>query len=117
MKGPANALAVFPSGTPSGHAATLYSLLSAGTAYFRPPAWVQVGGHVLVAGLLAFHVVEHRHFLSDTVWGAAMGWYVGRWVVRHRASPLPGEDRGGSGVAIVPLAADGAHGLAIAARF
>jgi hypothetical protein len=114
--GPANAVRVYPSGTPSGHSATLYSLLSAGFAYFRPPAWVQVLGHVLVGSAIALHVIEHQHFLSDSLWGAVMGWYVGQWVVKHRASSLYGEGNA-AGVMLMPLAVDGGAGVAIQGFF
>ena len=120
LLGPLQGLPIYPAGTPSGHAGTLYSLMSAGFAYFRPPAWFQVSGHAVVGGLVLFHVLDHRHFLSDVVWGAAMGWYVGRWVVAHRASPIahgtPHRPQGRS-VAIVPVLARGGAGLAAVARW
>ena len=116
VKGFANAIAVYPAGTPSGHAATLYSLLSAGFAYYRPPVWLQVVGHVLVGATVAFHVIDHRHYLSDSLWGAAMGWYAGRWVVKHRASWRYGE-RGGLRTALLPYTDGRAAGLALRGFF
>src|SRR5512133_255711 len=44
--GPGRNLGNSPAGTPSGHAATLYPLMSAAFAWFDPPGWVQVTGHV-----------------------------------------------------------------------
>ncbi len=117
VKGPANAIAVYPGGTPSGHAGTLFSLTSAGFAYFRPPAWAQAIGYLAVGSLAAFHVVEHRHFLSETVAGAAMGWYVGRWVVRHRASWRYGERDRAPRVAVVAVPVAGGVGVAATGRF
>lgn len=117
IEGPLNALRVYPAGTPSGHAATLFSLTSAGLAYFRPPAWAQAIGYAAAGGLVAFHVIDHRHFLSDSLWGATMGFYVGRWVVRHRESPLAGDGRATSvRAAIVPIPLPGGAGLALVAR-
>jgi hypothetical protein len=117
IKGPVNAFHVYPAGTPSGHAATLFSLTSAGLAYFRPPVWAQAIGYGVAGGLVAFHVIDHRHFLSDSLWGAAMGFYVGRWVVRHRESPLAGENRAPRvRAAIVPMPLRGGAGLALIAR-
>ena len=121
IKGPANAIAVYPAGTPSGHAATLFSLTTAGLAYFRPPAWFQALGYGAAGGLVAFHVIDHRHFLSDSVWGAAMGFYVAQWVVKNRASPLPRDaDRdarpAGTRLVVVPLAFPGGAGLALVGR-
>ncbi|WP_242353011.1 MULTISPECIES: phosphatase PAP2 family protein [Anaeromyxobacter] len=118
IKGPANALRVYPAGTPSGHAATLFSLATAGLSYFRPPVWVQVLGYGATTTLVAFHVIDHRHFLSDSLWGSAMGFYVGRWVVRHRASPLDADGRAirAPRASVVPLAVPGGAGLALVVR-
>jgi hypothetical protein len=116
VKGPANAVAVYPAGTPSGHAATLFCLASTGFAYFRPPVWVQVLGYAGVGSLVAFHVLDHRHFLSESIWGSALGWYVGRWVVRHRASWLYGERDRGPRVAVVPASIGGGAGIAVVVR-
>lgn len=114
--GPANAFRVYPSGTPSGHSATFYSLLSAGFAYFRPPIWLQVVGHLLVGTAIALHVIEHQHFVSDSLWGAVMGWHVGQWVVKHRASWLYGENSA-TRVTLAPTAANGVSGVAIQGFF
>ncbi|GAO04457.1 phosphatase PAP2 family protein [Anaeromyxobacter sp. PSR-1] len=113
--GPRASLRLYPAGTPSGHAATLYSLLSAGTAYFEPPLAAQLGLHALVGGLVAFHVIDHRHFLSDSLLGSVLGWSVGRWVVLHRrSSPDAPPSRGPSALALVPLALPSGGGLALA---
>jgi hypothetical protein len=113
--GPFQALRYYPGGTPSGHAGTLYSLLGAGLAYFRPPLWVEVTGHVVAASLVVAHVMQHRHYLSESIWGATMGWSIGRWVVRHRASPehMPGNQRQ---VAVTLLPLRGGLGVAVVAR-
>ncbi|HSM92621.1 MAG TPA: phosphatase PAP2 family protein [Anaeromyxobacteraceae bacterium] len=118
--GPGVGFRLYPSGAPSGHAATLYSLMSAGFAYFEPPAWAQITGHVLLGGLVAFHAVDHKHYVSDLVWGGAMGWYVGQWVVRHRASRPPAERRAAeptARAAIVPAALPGGAGAALVGSF
>ncbi len=116
--GPRNAFRVYPAGTPSGHAATLFSLMSAGLAYFDPPLWVHVVTTATVSGLIAFHVINHRHFLSDSVWGAAMGWYVGRWVVKHRASDAHARPRDDAGqVSLLPFATERGGGLALSGTF
>lgn len=116
--GPGVGFRLYPSGAPSGHAATLYSLMSAGFAWFEPPGWAQITGHVVISGLLAFHAIDHKHYISDLIWGGAMGWYVGQWVVGHRASrteagagsatrrvwaavvPVPLPDGGGASVVV-----------------
>jgi hypothetical protein len=73
---------------------------------------VQGIGHVLVGTGIAFHVIEHKHFPSDSLWGAAMGWYVGQWVVKHRASWLYGE-RHATPITIAPAVGAGFNGVAI----
>ena len=115
--GPANAIRVYPAGTPSGHAATFYSLLSAGTAYFEPPVWAQVALHAVVGGVVFFHVVDHRHFASESLWGAAMGWYTGQWVVAHRASYRYADARRVPRFEVVPFVAGGAAGVALGGKF
>jgi membrane-associated phospholipid phosphatase len=117
VKGPANAIAVYPGGTPSGHAATLFSLTSAGFAYFRPPAWAQAIGYAGIGSLIAFHVLDNRHFLSEAIAGASLGWYVGRWVVRHRASWRYGERAREPRVAVVALPVAGGAVLAATGKF
>jgi hypothetical protein len=114
--GPGTGFLLYPAGAPSGHAVTLYSLMSAGFAWFEPPGWVQVTGHAALIGLLAFHAVDHRHYASDLVWGGAMGWYVGQWVVKHRASrPERGARAGKPAVqaAVVPVPLPGGAGAAV----
>jgi hypothetical protein len=115
--GPFQALRVYPAGTPSGHAGTLYSMMAAGFAYWDPPFWLQAAGHAAVGGVVAFHVIDHRHYLSESLWGAAMGWYVGRWVVRHRESPSARARPGTVAADLVPLRLEGGLGLGIAGRF
>ncbi|HET7753723.1 MAG TPA: phosphatase PAP2 family protein [Anaeromyxobacteraceae bacterium] len=115
--GPGKALKYYPAGTPSGHAGTLYSLLSVGFAYFEPPTWVQVVGHATVGGLVFAHVLDHRHYLSESLWGSAMGWYVGQWVVKHRTTRSIRERPGTLTADLVPLPIAGGAGLGLVGRF
>lgn len=111
LLGPAAAIAMYPAGTPSGHAATLYALLSVWSAYFRPALAARLAGHAVVGGLVLFHVVDHRHFLSDVVSGSAIGWGAGQWVVSHRAS------RGAPGASIAVFPVPGGGGVALGGAF
>jgi membrane-associated phospholipid phosphatase len=75
----------FPGGTPSGHAATVYALLTvAGEYWDKAPLKVlaHVGGIYFSLSLVYYN----QHFLSDVVWGAAMGYFTAKWLVRHRSS-------------------------------
>ena len=126
--GPLASFGLLPAGTPSGHAATLFAVAASGLAYFAPPVWVQVAGWGLTGSLIAFHVLDRRHFVSESLWGAALGASVGTWVVRHRAS-LPAEmtpgrgtsagvkGSGGAAWAVMPLALPGGGGLAASGQF
>lgn len=75
----------FPGGTPSGHSATTYAVLTVAAEYWQKmPLYVLVH---LVGAYVSVSLVYHaQHFLSDVLWGAAMGYYTGRWIVRHRSS-------------------------------
>ncbi len=76
---------LFPGGTPSGHASTAYALLAVTAVY-----WDKWPLHVLaqLAGLYVSTslIYNRQHFVSDVIWGAGMGYYIGRWIVRHRSS-------------------------------
>lgn len=115
--GPGASLGFYPGGTPSGHAATLFSLASAGCAYFEPPGWAVALAYGSAGALVLFHVADHRHYLSDVVLGAGLGHGVGRWVVLHRASPGRGGRAGAASAAVVPFPLPGGAGVAVAAAF
>ncbi|MDP3232975.1 MAG: phosphatase PAP2 family protein [Myxococcales bacterium] len=75
----------FPDGFPSGHSASLFALIGAYSTYVDAP-WL----HVLLLGvggaLATWLVLDDYHFASEVFFGAATGYLVGRWVVRHRAA-------------------------------
>jgi hypothetical protein len=50
----------------------------------HPALWVGLNAFALVFG--ASLVGDNYHWLSDVTFGAAIGFCVGRWVVRHRSS-------------------------------
>ena len=76
----------YPAGTPSGHAATLYSIWAVVANYWNFGLTVRIPAQLVIGALIASHVLNHRHFLSESIWGAAMGYAIGLWVVRHRSS-------------------------------
>ncbi len=122
--GPLASFGLLPAGTPSGHAATLFAIASSGFAYFAPPAWLQAAGYGITGTLIAFHVLNRRHFISESLWGAALGVHVGTWVVRHRASTSArvagtGQAAGRAGFngwSFTPLAVPGGLGVGLSGQ-
>ncbi len=98
LLGPRAAIRLYPAGTPSGHFASLYAVFAAGEAYLEPHWAISAVGHLVLGSLALTHVINHRHYLSDIVAGAAMGYATGHWGVRHRSSHYKndlGSERGG----------------------
>jgi len=83
--GPTAGWRLFPAGTPSGHAATLYSMIGVLSAYFARP-WLSAVLQVIGAVFCGTLLIDDYDFLSDLLWGAALGQAVGEWVVKNRSS-------------------------------
>jgi membrane-associated phospholipid phosphatase len=93
----------FPGGTPSGHAASTFTILTVAGEYFDswPLRILALAAGVYVSTSLVYH---DSHFLSDVLWGGALGYYVAHWVVRHRSSRHRyGEDGAIQRIALVPM--------------
>jgi membrane-associated phospholipid phosphatase len=91
--GPAGFQRPFGSGTPSGHAASMYAIFSVVMhAVDTPAAWISLN---LVGVLLGVALVaDNYHFTSEVILGAVMGFCVGRWVTEHRSSRYRNGDDG-----------------------
>lgn len=117
VHGPFYGWALFPQGTPSGHATSIFALLGMTSAYFDDPWLTTV---ILGVGLVfdGTILMDRLHFVSDVIWGSALGWVVGRWVVANRRA-LSLTDRHLPEATLVPWAdpARGAAGLALTGRF
>jgi len=85
IRGPLWSLRLYPAGTPSGHVAGFYGLVGVLATYYDQPL-ITLAAHFVGLVLSALMVVSDAHFVSDCLWGAAMGYAVGDWVVRHRSS-------------------------------
>ncbi len=92
--GPVEAVKLWPSGTPSGHMASMYAMLSV-LMYFWDEPLLWVGLNLAAIAFGASLVGDNYHWLSDVVLGAGLGFAVGRWVVQHRSTRY----RAGSGPA------------------
>jgi len=97
----------FPDGFPSGHSASVFALIGAYATYVDA-AWL----HVLLVGvggaLATWLVLDDYHFASEVFFGAATGYLVGRWVVRHRAARPTG---GVTWQAVTPVLSGSGVGL------
>jgi membrane-associated phospholipid phosphatase len=94
---------------PSGHASNSFALAAVAERHYGWKAGVPA---YLVAGLVgASRIEQDKHYLSDVVAGAALGYIVGRTVVRVNSRPI-GDARGAS-IQLSPLLGHGRRGLQI----
>jgi membrane-associated phospholipid phosphatase len=104
-----------PDGFPSGHAMTLFSLIGAFGAYVDSP-WLNAGLLAVGFTLATWLVFDDYHFASEVFFGAATGFLIGRFVVRHRAqrrdAPAPLELR-----SVAPLVSGRNTGLSLTFSF
>ncbi len=98
--GPSMGWRLFPAGTPSGHAATIYAVMGTVSTYVDSP-WLTAALQAFGLVTSFFLVIDDYHFLSDVLWGASMGWSIGDWVVRHRSTLY--RDVAGEPVRLVPV--------------
>ncbi len=85
IHGPSQGYKLFPSGTPSGHTASVFALTTLTMDYFDL-LWLDIVGYTLYGYICASVLYNNQHFISDVVWGAPLGYFLGKWVVRHRSS-------------------------------
>jgi hypothetical protein len=100
--------------------ATMYAMLTV-VMYMvdHPAVWVGLHAFALIFG--ASLIGDNYHWLSDVTFGAALGYCVGRWVVRHRSTHyVYGVDQhSGPRIDILPLLvpSSGIGGLALVGTF
>jgi membrane-associated phospholipid phosphatase len=99
----------FPGGTPSGHAASAFAILVTAAEYYG--GWpLKLVCYLASVYMATSFWYNNQHFLSDVIWGAAMGDSVAKWVVRHRASDArPANQR--TKLVFSPMAFPGGGGL------
>jgi membrane-associated phospholipid phosphatase len=114
--GPAESLKLFPAGTPSGHVSSLYAMMGVATAYLdNLPLTLAL--HAFGLLFAATIVTDDYHFLSDVIWGGAMGYAIGQWVVHHRASRNGASAKSGPLFMVMPMLSPQGTGLAAGFRF
>ena len=95
---------------PSGHTSNAFALAAVAERHY---GWKLGVPAYLVAGLVgASRIEQDKHYLSDVVAGATLGYIVGRTVVRVNNRPL-GEARGPS-LSVAPIVGRRTRGLRIA---
>lgn len=116
LHGPERGSDIFPSGTPSGHAATVCTLAAVTLEYYDsvPLDAASVAACLYMSTSVLYN---DQHFASDVVWGAAMGWFIGQWVARHRSSRVATDSRlvaaRGPDIFIVPFGTDVESGIGV----
>ncbi|MFT3842257.1 MAG: phosphatase PAP2 family protein [Myxococcaceae bacterium] len=111
-------LKYWPDGWPSGHAGTLFSIATVYGEYFENPYLEAL--LLSIAGVLSvFLVLDDAHFTGEVIAGAALGYFTGRWVVRHRSSHYHTDDDGlpVKLVSVAPMQGAGLSGLALTFAF
>ncbi len=83
--GPEKGVEFWPSGTPSGHAMSTFALVALSMDYFDN-VWIDVIGYTCYAYISVTLLYNNQHFISDVIWGAPMGYFIGKWISQHRSS-------------------------------
>ncbi len=93
----------YPDGTPSGHTATVTAVFSVLAEYYDN--WAMRGAVVAGAAYMGASLIyTNEHFFSDVIFGGAIGYAVGSFVVRNRSTRYRYGDNGESQyIAVMPL--------------
>ena len=83
--GPSAGPGLWPSGTPSGHTISVFALATLTADYFDA-LWIDVLAYFSYTYICVSVVYNNQHFISDVVWGAPLGYFLGKWMAEHRSS-------------------------------
>ena len=72
---------------PSGHALNTFALASIFAHEYPHKTWLKVVICAYAGSVVGARLAARRHFPSDTVAGAAMGWFIGDYVYGKRHNP------------------------------
>lgn len=114
--GPSASFRLFPAGTPSGHTASLYALLGVATAYVDNLP-LSLALHAFGLAFATTIILDDYHFVSDVIWGGAMGFAIGQWVVHHRANASVSHGKSRPLFMVVPMVSPKGSGLAAGFTF
>lgn len=65
---------------PSGHAMQSWALASVIAHEYKDTKWVPVAAYGLAGAISAARFASQKHYVSDIVVGAGIGWFIGRYV-------------------------------------
>jgi membrane-associated phospholipid phosphatase len=100
---------------PSGHTSNSFALAAVAERHY---GWKIGVPAYLLAGLVgASRLEQDKHYLSDVVAGATLGYIVGRSVVRVNGRPLEDGSHRGTQVNVAPIVARHARGLQLSVVF
>lgn len=85
VHGPSRGPDLWPGGTPSGHTISVFALATLTAKYFDNP-WIDGLAYFSYAYISLSVVYNNQHFISDVVWGAPIGYFLGYWMAEHRSS-------------------------------
>jgi len=107
----------FPGGTPSGHSLSMW-IIGTVAAQYWDTWYLHVLSYIAGTYFAASLTYRGQHFVSDVVWGSAMGYAVARWTVRHRSSRYRDSSNGPVQIDIMPIPIEGGGGgLVVLGRF
>lgn len=98
---------------PSGHASNAFALAAVAERHYGWKAGVPA--YLLASAVAASRLQRNKHYLSDVVAGATLGYLVGRTVVRENGRPLE-KDRGPQ-LSLVPILGRGTRAVSLAVAF
>ena len=75
---------IYNASFPSGHAINTWGVASIIAHEYPRPLIVPITAYGLAAVVTGSRFAARRHFASDTIVGAAMGWFIGDWVFARR---------------------------------
>jgi membrane-associated phospholipid phosphatase len=100
---------------PSGHTSNAFAMATVAERHY---GWKVGVPAYLVAGLMgASRLHQDKHWLSDVVAGATLGYIAGRTVVRVNSRPLERVADAGAMWAVSPIVARHARGLQVSVMF
>jgi len=93
---------------PSGHTATIWSIATVIATQYKSHFWVPLSCYTLATMSGLSRVTEDKHWLSDVIIGAAIGFSVGKYLVHKN------QRRHAAKLQAAPLAGNGSLGLTLA---